>query len=133
MGLASWVPYEGSTFPITGGSAGPAIASGGGNLNTHRLICPNDTLVVQRKFDFSVVEPKPLVSAPNGYTQGRRSVFFRFPLLLDNGNYTTNTAQLQISADIETTDAEMRAIMDLILQTLTHAPVEPFWYDMSVA
>jgi hypothetical protein len=132
MPLSSFAPYSGATFPRTGGAADP-IADSGGDLNKHRLIFTTEDFVLQRKVDVSVSVPKPLASAPNGYTQGRREIFIRFPMLLDNGNYTTNTAQILLSADVENTDAEIRAMRDVMVQAIDDSSFDGVFNDLSVA
>lgn len=132
MSISTLAPYSGATFPRTAGSA-DAVASAGGDLDKHRLIFTTEELVLQRKLDFSVTAPKVSTSAPNGYTQGRSSVYMKFPLLLDNGNYTTNTIQLTFSADIETTDAEKQAMRDVAVQAIIDSSMDGFYNDLSVA
>jgi hypothetical protein len=75
----------------------------------------------------SVKAPKVSVSAPNGYTQSRTSIFFKVPKLLANGKTTVNTFELKGAFDPETTDAERATVRNMAIQVLENYP--SFWDD----
>lgn len=122
----------GATYPQTGGSA-QATASAGVTLENQRIITTSESLVLQNTMDFGVTRPKANASAPNGYTQGRRRVFIKQPILLANGEYTVNTVSLELSADIETSDAQVTLLRDLAIQVLSLAETDSFWEDLNVS
>lgn len=133
MSLKDLTLKSGETYTPSAGTAYD-VANGGGDLNKHRvLINYTGGLVLQKKLDFTVVPPRPLASAPNGYTQGRRQIFIRAPMLLANGLYTTNTVTIEIAADIEASDVTMLILRELIIQSALNSDTDGFWYDLSVA
>jgi len=132
MSISDFAPLGGATFPATGGT-GLTVSTAGTDLNLHRLFVPVDSIPVQRTFDFTVIRPKPNASAPNGYTQARREVVIKYPILLDNGLYTTNTARISISSDIEFSDSEMRHLRDLAVQAINESDMDSFYNDLATA
>jgi len=132
MPISDLVLYTGTTTSQTGGAV-DATASTGSTLNSHQIISTSEALVLQKSVDCSVTRPKPSASAPNGYTQGRREIFVRMPILLANGKYTTNTLKITLSTDIETSDAQSQVLRDYGTRLLFNSEMNSFYNDLSVA
>jgi hypothetical protein len=111
-------PIIGGTYTApTGGSADALIAFG--SLNEMRAIFAADTPgVTAKSLNFTQTAPKPLASAPNGYTQAKRQAFLRVPKVLANGNITTFTIRAEISFDIEASAFEVNEMCRLMSQVL---------------
>jgi hypothetical protein len=132
MSLKDIAFKTGATYPQTGGSADP-IADAGGDLNKKRLIFTTEALAAQRKIDFTVVNFKASATSPDGHTQGRRQVYFRYPMLTASGLYTMNTASLEINASIEAVDGTVTLLRQALIQVLNDTESDGFWNDLSVA
>lgn len=107
MSLSNASISEGATIAPTGGTA-LAFEGAGARGNSHMIFASADTdLRTRRTITTTVREPKPLATAPNGYSQARTSFTMKFPLELDNGNITVNTVRIEFSTDPETSQAEL--------------------------
>jgi hypothetical protein len=118
MALSSASVPVGATYTPSGGTA-TSFISMGKTLNQNKLyIDDSPTSLALRKTALATVKP-PVVSsdAPNGFTQQRSSISFHVPLLLDNGEYTTNKVEVSISYDVETSAAELQYLRDLVIFT----------------
>jgi hypothetical protein len=71
-------------------------------------------------------------AAPGGYTQARRVVVVSIPKTLANGNTTVNTARVEISADPESSDSDVSALRELIVQAVNDSAVDSFFNDLSL-
>jgi len=132
MSIENLALVSGGTTSTTGGTAIP-LGSAGGTQDRHQLIATDDSLMSQRTMDFSVKRPVPKDDAPNGYTQSRREVYFKFPMVLTNGVTTVNTARITISADIEADSTEITIIRDALVQALNSADLAQFFELLVVA
>jgi len=131
MSLQTLSLLENSTVAASGGTA-LALVSAGGSLGKNRLIPSDDTdLRTQRVLDLSAQLPRPQASAPNGYTQGRASTVFKFPLLLDNGEITVNKVTISMSCDVETTVTEKTEYLSLACQTAIDAEMAQLWNGLN--
>lgn len=120
------------TVAATGGTATTFITKGA-TLNEHRVVLNDSSeFVSQTKLEFKTREPVVNAAAPNGYTQKRNSVKCLKPLILDNGGITTNSFDISISVDVETTDAEILTLRSLLAQIATDSDYDSFWNDQSV-
>lgn len=127
---ASSVLVDG-TVATTGGTA-TSVINKGGTLAERRVILDDGSVYVgETRLQFKVSDPVVNSSAPNGYTQGRSEVKVLVPLLLDNGKYTTNTIDLKLSVDPETTDAEIQSMLVLGAQLLHDTDFSDFWKKRS--
>lgn len=116
MSLSTISLLENGTPAASGGTA-MAMTSKGGSENKNTLVVDADVdLRTQRTCVFSVRPPKVQSSAPNGYTQGRCNVVFKFPRTLANGLISVDTVSLQLSTDVETTVAQKEEMLSLIAQ-----------------
>lgn len=131
MSISSASVLKDGTVATTGGTATSMITLDKGN--GHKVLIDDGAAFnLQSTIDFSVKSPKVSSSAPGGYTQGRNSVYLRVPLSLDNGNRTVNTAQISISCDPETTDAERLTMRVYLAQLLVDSDFTVFWDDQGI-
>jgi hypothetical protein len=121
MSINGATPIVGGTYAApTSGSADALSAFG--SLTEMKALFDADTPGVSAKsMSFTVTEPKPLASAPNGYTQAKRQAYLRVPLVLDNGNITTCSVRIEISFDSEMTSSEIEEMCLLGSQVLGDA------------
>lgn len=127
MSLTAFSLKETPSIAVTG-TDDITVVSQGNTLGEAALIWSSDTDgKTRRNATLKVNPPKPSATAPNGYTQARSGLFLRTPFLLDNGGLTTNTGAVNIGVDIESTQAEIEALLDDLIQLLKHADVRPFW------
>jgi hypothetical protein len=121
MSLSNASVSTGATIAPSGGSA-LAFEGAGARGNTHTIFVPADAnLLTRRSIVTTVREPKPLASAPNGYSQARCSYVFKSPLALDNGLTTVNTVRIEFSYDSETTSAEIEELRIIAAQICSDA------------
>lgn len=121
-----------ATESFTGGTA-LAFSSLGPREHGNVLYALDDSDIrTRRELAINVVLAKPRSTAPNGYTQSRSSVTGKVPLSLDNGNVTVNTIKIEVSCDVETTDAEKLALRQLGMQMLSDSDFTELWDNQSV-
>jgi len=126
MSLSTFAPIVGGTTSTTGGTATALIRKNSSGKKAEFILDDASPFVTQTEIDFSIVEPVVKASAPNGYTQKRNSVFLKVPVILANGNRTVKTYQLLSAVDVETTDAEYAADVNLLVQCAIDAAVADF-------
>jgi hypothetical protein len=131
MALSALSLVLGGTLSNTGGTA-DAVESVS-NLDRALVTFTDDSLELQRTLNIRVVPAKVNTSAPNGYTQARRELYFKFPLSLDNGNMTNSTVTLNVSSDIELEDSEMSQIRETVGQVLISSAMDGVFNKLSVA
>lgn len=131
MSFSALSLVTGGTLSNTGGTAD--AVSHVSNLDRALITFTADSLELQRTISARVVPPKVSPSAPNGYTQARRELYFKFPLELDNGNLTNSTVTLNVSTDVELTDAELSQIRQTVGQVLVSSALDSFYNKLSVA
>lgn len=133
MPISTATINSGATVSASGGTA-LTFASRGSEPGRNVIYVASDTdLRTRREADFSVSYPKIQGSAPNGYTQARRTVVMKFPLVLENGNVTVNTIRIVLSTDVETTDAEIGEYLALGAQAMIDTDFSSYWSSLSVA
>jgi len=121
------------TVSATGGTS-TTLLSKGENGETHKVLFNDGSAFVSQKtFEFSVKEPRVSASAPSGYTQARSSVILKFPKILADGSRTVNTLRLELSTDINTTDAERLTMRSAGAQLLVDSDITSFWNAQSLA
>lgn len=121
-----------TSVSATGGSATTMIDKGTNGLTTV-IMDDGAEFALQTKLEFSIQDPVVSSAAPNGFTQARSKCRLLKPLLLDNGNYTTNTGLVQFSWDPETTDAERKEIRYLVAQAIVDSDFDEFYNNQSLA
>lgn len=132
MPLSSLVSNSGATVSSSGGTSDPLLVTGS-DLTSLNLLYSDDANATSRKVVFSVKEASISASAPGGFTQRRRNIYYTQPLVLDNGNTTINSIKVEFSADPETTDAELLLMWEDLKQITVDADVEDFITDLAIA
>lgn len=117
----------GATYAPSGGTATSFIVKKATDAGMSVVLDDGSDFLSQTEMSFTTKEPKSNDSAPNGYTQGRNNVHIKVPLSLDNGNRTVNNVKIEISSDIETTDAERATLRELAAHVLLDADYQDFW------
>jgi len=131
MSISSIVlEYDGTT--TTTGATTLVTASNGPAKDRHTKVGTAGTLAIQPVFEFVVVRPKASPSAPNGFTQGRREITVKLPILLANGKYTTNTLKMSIASDIEVSDSLIRSYRDYLIQLANDSDLDSYYNDLAV-
>lgn len=121
------------TISVSGGTSTDLALTGGPALNELLTYLDDSSEFILRKsLLFSVVQPRVLASAPNGYTQRRSKLVVQSPLALDNGNYTTNQIAVAAQFDVETTSAEAATLIGIAAQCLYGSAFADFWAEQRV-
>lgn len=132
MSLNNAGSLSGATISASGGSA-VTWASLGQNGNKNTLIVAADTdFRTRRQIDAVVKQPVPQVSAPNGYTQARASLFYKKPILLANGKITVNTVKVELAYDVESTPTQIQDMLDTGAQFCFDADFTPVFKSLSL-
>jgi len=128
MAINGATPLVGSTTYVapTGGSA-DTLAATGDSLTATALFAGDTEFLTQKEIAFTVKKPVVSVSAPNGYTQARRTALLKTPLELDNGARTVNTLKMELAVDIETTTAEIQEMLFIGSQLLADGDYTNYW------
>lgn len=133
MPLSSASILSGATITPSGGTA-LAFGSEGIVNNTNLIYATADTDYRTRKeMACTVKKPKPLTTAPNGYSQSRNKIVIRVPLTLANGLVTSQTLLIEQSVDVESTAAVNLELRKLAAQALIDADYTAFWDSSSLA
>lgn len=134
MSLNNASVLSGATYVAPTGGSALAFESLGVRNNTNEIFATADTdLRTRRSIVCTVKDPKVSASAPNGYTQARRTATFKSPLSLDNGNVTVNTAKVEFAFDVETTEAELDEMKLILCQAIMDSDFDNFYADGSLA
>ena len=133
MSLISSTVLVDGTVSATGGTS-RTFKSLGDNGSEHKMFIDESlSYSLRKEVDFSTRAPKVSPSAPGGYTQGRRKAFIRIPRTFANGNRTVDTVMMEVSTDVEATDAEIQTYLGIAAQVLTDSDYTDFWTDLSLA
>lgn len=133
MSLQSFSLKETPSVAVTG-TDNVTVASRGNSLTEGSLVYTSDVDgKTRRSASLKVTPPRPSAGTPNGYTQARSIATLKYPLLLDNDATTVNTIQVSISYDIESSDAEIQALLDDAAQIIAHADLQAFWKTQALA
>jgi hypothetical protein len=124
----------GATYTPSGGSA-TSFVSLGSTLESNKLFIDDSPadLLLRKTVLATNKAPTANASAPNGYTQNRSSLVFHVPMLLDNGNYTTNSVKIEVSYDPEADSTERAYLRELIAHVGVDADFDSLFDDASVA
>jgi len=132
MSLSTFAPNVGGTTSTAGGSATNLIQKSNNGKKAEFILDDGATYLLQTEIDFSIVEPVIKPAAPNGYTQKRNTVFVKVPKVLANTNRTVNTYKLETAVDVETSEAEFTAGLNLLVQAVVDAAVADFRNKQSI-
>jgi hypothetical protein len=133
MSLASASVPIGATYTPAGGSATSFVSLGGTSEQNKLFIDDGADLILRKTCLASSKAPVASTSAPNGYTQQRSTIVFHVPMLLDNGNYTTNTVRIEVAFDPEADQTERDYLRELIAHCGVDADFDGLFDDGSVA
>lgn len=134
MSITSSVILVGGTTSSTGGTSTPFINKGSSGPGEVKLILDDGSEFIDSTIvSLSIKDPVANSGAPNGYTQQRSSIKAVVPKDLANGNRTTNTVQMSLAFDPETTDAEKEALIELGAQLWIQAALDAFWKKQSLS
>ena len=131
MGLNNASLLQGATVAASGGTALAFSSLGGSPGNTLYAIDDPD-IRTRRDIVCNTTAARPKSDAPNGYTQQRTNATVKIPLTLDNGNVTVNTIRIEMSTDVETTDAEKLELRSIAAQVLVDSDFLEFWDNQSL-
>lgn len=120
------------TVGITGGTATGVLVKSVSGTTKKVVLDDSSEFLGQTEIDFSISDPRPQASAPNGYTQARTTVNIKKPLLLDNGDYTVNTFKAILSVDHETTDAEVENLKVTMCNLIMDTDFSDLWSKQSL-
>jgi hypothetical protein len=102
------------TVSETGGTAVVyALVQSDGNRHYYQVVADADKRT-RRTCMVMITPPKPLSSAPNGYSQQRVAVTFREPMLLANGKITVNSVKFELAADVEASTASITRLVNAV-------------------
>lgn len=133
MSLSSASVPLGATYSPSGGSA-TSFVSLGQSEGKNKLFFDEGLSLILRKTCLATSKPPvPNAGAPNGYTQQRTTIVLHSPKLLANGEYTTNSAKIEVSHDPETSAAEITALWEMIAHFAVDADFAEMRDDGSVA
>lgn len=133
MSLTNASVLVGPTITASGGTA-LALSSLGQNGNRVSLVATADTdFRTRRTMDLTAKTPNSNVSSPNGYTQARPSVLIKAPIVLANGKTTVNTLRIEMAYDVETSQAQIGALMELGAQSLFDSDFTSFWKSLALS
>lgn len=133
MSIDTFTVLVGGTTSTTGGTSTGMIVKGESDGNKKVILDNSAEFIDAEQYTFSVKDPTVNSGSPNGYTQARSSAKAVIPLTLDNGNRTTNTINIVLSYDPETTDTEKAALLELGAQMLSSSALADFWKKQSLA
>lgn len=118
---------EGPTSITATGGTARNLVSLGDNADSHILYFGTGGYLARTLVEFSKSTPQPSSTSPDGYTQARRSVVMKVPLTLANGLTTICTFRGQLSVSVESTDAEINAMIRNVAQFLGDSEAAGFW------
>lgn len=98
-----------------------AFRAGQDEVRHYHVLADSD-LRVRRTCTVKNVPPRPDVSKPNGYTQGRSTITFREPMLLANGKITVNTSKHELAYDVEASSALKTRLINAQAITVINNP-----------
>lgn len=133
MSLSSASVPIGATYSPTGGSATSFVSLGSTEGTNKLYIDSGEDLILRRTCLATSKAPVVNSAAPNGYTQQRSTIVFHIPMLLDNGNYTTNTVKIEVAFDPEADASERSYLRELIAHCGVDADFDSLFDDGSVA
>jgi len=123
----------GASYSPTGGSATTLVSLGSSEGRNKLYINDGSDLILRKTCLATSKAPAPNAGSPNGYTQQRSTIVFHVPMLLANGEYTTNTVKVEISFDPEADASERAYLRELVAHVGVDADFDGLLDDGSVA
>lgn len=128
---SSSIALDGHT--ATSGGTSTTLTAGGNTLTQNRAYLDMGNFAERIDIDFTSKDPKVKVDSPSGYSQARRSVFARFPIVLADGSRTVNTLSITLATDVEITDAKLGEMVETGAQLLSATEFQEFWTNGSTS
>lgn len=119
--------FKGGTYVDPTGGTVVAFSDLGGELRNRQVYLDGTLPLDRTEVTFASKEARVKSDAPNGYTQPRRSMVIRVPLVLANGNRTVNTARVELSVDVETPITEIDNIRGYVAHAVAKSFSNAFW------
>lgn len=132
MTIATSAILVGGTSSTTGGTSTGFILKGDSQNEARLILDDGSEFAASSIFTLSVKDPVVNSGSPGGYTQQRSTVKVIEPKVLANGNRTTNSINISVSFDPETTDAEKTSMLESGAQLLIQAALDAFWKKQSL-
>lgn len=133
MSLSSASVPIGASYSPSGGSATSFVSLGQTSGQNKLYIDDGEDLILRKTCLASSKAPVPNAASPNGYTQQRSTIIFHIPMLLANGEYTTNTVKIEVAFDPEADASERAYLRELIAHCGVDADFDGLFDDGSVA
>jgi hypothetical protein len=129
MTLSATIKTGATTVAATAGDDQLLVPLGINN-NTNVVFYDDDGAYSSRRTaTFSVKEPKINASSPGGYTQERRTVVFRRPITLANGETTVETLRVEHSTATETLESDKLEMREQVAQLMVNTDFANFWHE----
>jgi len=133
MSLNNAALLESATMNAATGGSTLTFQSKGSLPGKNTLIVPADTtLNLRRSMVITAVDSQKSDAAPGGNTQARATIRFNVPRTLSNGNVSTDTVELKLSCDIETSIAEKQEMLNIIAQTCVDSDFTDFYTNQVI-
>ena len=132
MSIESASLQKDSTSAPTGGTT-QSFNTLGAVGNSHRVYFDGTASLTRSRAEFTRSEPRPLATAPNGYTQARSTVNLQVPITLANGHVTVNSVNIKLAVDPETTPAQIHTLREYAAQLIYASAFDSFWQAQSLA
>lgn len=133
MSLNNAALLSGATMNAATGGTALTFTSLGNNLGSNTLIVAADTtLNLRRSINANVTAPKANDKTPGGYTQARQVLRFNIPRTLTNGNVSTDTIEIRMSTDVETSLADKQEMLNLCGQACVDSDFTEFFTNQVI-
>jgi hypothetical protein len=130
MSFASASIPVGATFAPSGGSATTLSLLSAGSTASSFLLNDSAAFSLRRKFNASIIEPKPKDGTPSGYTQRRARLNIQVPIAVSlyvGQPYTTNSITIELSADITSVSTDIDTLKSLAMNAINDTDFSAFW------
>jgi hypothetical protein len=132
MTIASTIK-EGATSVAATGGTDVTLSSIGVVNGVNTFIFSTDTAAMTaRTCEVSASLPTPNANSIGGYSQGRRSLVLKFPLVKASGERTVNTLRINGGFDVETTAAQIETYVEQAAQLLGSTAALTLWRDANI-
>lgn len=132
MAITGLTVAEGATVSSTGGTNVPVSEKARG-LSSLLMAASNDLLGVQRRWNFSVSEPRIDKNNPTGFTQARRTLVITIPRDIGDGVINVDKVTVEIATGLNTPVADLNDYRNFIAQSVTDGDLDDFWQKLLLA
>lgn len=133
MSLEATIKTGATSVAATGGD--DQVLKGLGISNgSHVVFYDGDgASTARRTAAFSSSFPKPNENSPGGYTQDRRTLVFKRPITLANGDLSVETVRVQLATASETVESDKVEMLEQVAQMLVNTDFSEFWHEGSLS